>query len=145
MKPCLHSSMRGKPLGFSLLEVVIAIALIALLATIAITQIGNVFSGGQESVAKLFVDETLELPLFKYRSDTGNYPNTAEGIKALLNPPGAKEGVWRGPYIKKLPKDPWKKEYNYRFPGQKNPSSYDLWSSGPDEISNNGDDIGNWE
>ena len=136
---------RRQSRGFSLLEVVIAIALLALLATIAINQIGNVFGGGQENVAKLFVNNSLELPLMKYRTDTGSYPSTSEGLKALLNAPGGKEGAWRGPYIKKLPQDPWKKDYNYRYPGQKNPSSYDLWSSGPDQADNTADDIGNWD
>lgn len=146
VKQNLDASLKWRqPRGFSLLEVIIAIALIALLATIAINQIGNVFGGGQESVARLFVKNSLEVPLFQYNDHTGSYPSTAEGLKALLAAPSGKKG-WRGPYVREIPKDPWKKEYKYRFPGQKNPpSSYDLWSLGPDGIDSTADDIGNWE
>jgi general secretion pathway protein G len=51
---------------------------------------------------------------------------------------------WRGPYLQRgVPKDPWGNPYEYRQPGQHNPSGFDLFSLGPDGREGN-DDIGNW-
>ncbi len=58
-------------------------------------------------------------------------------------PAVAVEG-WRGPYLQRgIPKDPWQREYVYKFPGQQNPSGFDLYSFGPDGREG-ADDIGNW-
>ena len=146
-KPCNETGPKATfgTAGFSLLEVLIAIALIALLSTVAITQVDKIFGRGQGNVAHIFVTQSLEIPLLHYSIDVGSYPTTSEGLKALLEPPSGKSDKWNGPYLKKLEKDPWKKEYNYRFPGQKNIAAYDIWSSGPDGIDNTTDDIVNWE
>ncbi len=134
--------------GFSLIEILIVIALIAVLATVAIGNLGGIFGGQQEKVANLFVNQTLKTALTPYRLDVGNYPSTAEGLKALVKAPAGKEKKWKGPYIEasEVPKDPWDNPYNYRFPGSKNVNGtrgYDVWSLGPDGVES-ADDIGNW-
>lgn len=137
------SPMNGKA-GFSLVEMLIVIALIAIVGTLLIGRIGNLFGGAQEDVAKQFVDNALKAPLLKYRIDTGSYPTTEDGgLMALLNQPASKQGKWKGPYIEKLPEDPWGNPYQYKYPGTKNSDGYDLWSLGPDAQSE-ADDIGNW-
>ncbi len=87
----------------------------------------------------------MRLPLQQYQLHMGDYPTTAEGLNALIAAPARAEGRWRGPYLQdgKLPKDPWKRDYQYRDPGTKNKSSYDLFSFGPDGVESE-DDIGNW-
>ena len=112
---------------------VIAILPIGLLATAAITQLKRIFGGGQENVAQIFVNETMELPLFKYRVDTGSYPTVTDGLEALYKQPSGKVG-WKGPYGPSILGDPWQNDYRYRFPGQKNPDIYDLWSAGPNRM-----------
>ena len=134
--------------GFSLIEILIVIALIAVLATVAIGNLGGIFGGQQEKVAALFVNQTLKTALTPYRLDVGNYPSTEEGLNALVKAPAGKEGKWKGPYIEatEVPKDPWGNDYKYRFPGSKNVNGvrgYDVWSLGPDGAES-GDDIGNW-
>lgn len=134
--------------GFSLIEILIVIALIAVLATVAIGNLGGIFGGQQEKVAGLFVNQTLKTALTPYRIDVGNYPSTEAGLNALVKAPAGKEGKWRGPYIEasEVPKDPWDNPYKYRFPGSKNVNGargYDVWSLGPDGIES-ADDIGNW-
>ncbi|MEX0325248.1 MAG: type II secretion system major pseudopilin GspG [Puniceicoccaceae bacterium] len=130
--------------GFSLVEMLIVIALIAIVGTLLIGRIGNLFGGAQEDVAKQFVDNALKAPLLKYRIDTGSYPTAEDGgLLALLNEPASKSGKWKGPYIEKLPEDPWGNPYQYKYPGTKNPDGYDLWSLGPDSQSED-DNIGNW-
>lgn len=132
--------------GFSLIEILIVIALIAVLATVAIGNLGGIFSGQQDKVAGLFVKQTLDTALVPYRLDVGNYPSTEEGLTALMKAPAGKEAKWKGAYLKELPLDPWGNPYQYRYPGSKNINAargYDAWSWGPDG-SESADDIGNW-
>lgn len=131
--------------AFTLLEILVVIALIALLAGLTVSNIGGMFSGGQEKAAKLFVTTSMQSPLMAYRMDMGAYPTTEEGLMVLIKAPEGAGAQWRKPYVnlKELPKDPWGKEYLYRCPGIKNPDSYDLWSLGPDRVESD-DDIGNW-
>lgn len=132
--------------GFSLIEILIVIALIAVLATVAIGNLGGIFSGQQDKVAGLFVKQTLDTALVPYRLDVGDYPSTEEGLTALMKAPAGKEAKWKGAYLKELPLDPWGYPYQYRYPGSKNINAargYDAWSWGPDG-SESADDIGNW-
>lgn len=132
--------------GFSLIEILIVIALIAVIATLAISNIGKIFGGQQSKVAGIFVNQTVKLGFTAYKIDLGSYPSTEEGISALAKAPAGKETRWKGPYIEKVPADPWGNAYQYRFPGSKNingTSGYDIWSLGEDGTES-ADDIGNW-
>lgn len=134
--------------GFSILEILIVIAIIGILATVVITNFQGVFGSSQNDVAKTFVTQSLEAPLTAYRTKMGNYPSTEEGLKALLVPPKGKEQKWErggGPFIKKLPEDPWGNPYHYAFPGKHNPKGYDVWSTGPGGPgAPESEFIGNW-
>ncbi|HVE41460.1 MAG TPA: type II secretion system protein GspG [Planctomycetota bacterium] len=67
--------------------------------------------------------------LGSYQEHVGRYPTTAQGLDALVQKP---EGAlhWEGPYLEEsvLPKDPWGNAYEYRFPGVKDPSRFELSS-----------------
>ena len=133
--------------GFSLIEILIVIALIAVIAGLAISNLGGIFGGQQEKAAQIFVNQSLKIPLTAYKIDIGSYPSTEEGLKALIQAPSGKSSKWKKPYIEELPTDPWGKAYQYRYPGSKNvngSSGYDVWSFGPDG-SESADDIGNWK
>ena len=67
-----------------------------------------------------------------YRLDTGSYPSTEQGLKALAEQP-AGTPVWNGPYVKgdTVPLDPWNHEYIYRSPSGRAGHDYDLCSRGP--------------
>ncbi len=124
----------------------IALAILGLLVGLAVTNLEGVFGGAQTSTAKLFVSESIKLPLTSYRIHMGDYPSTAEGLQALVTAPGNRADQWRGPYLEggKVPVDPWGETYVYRYPGSKNKSSYDIFSKGPDKTEGTQDDIGNW-
>ena len=127
------------------MEIVIVIALIALLLGLVVQNVGSSLSSGQEKVAEIFVKSSLEAPLLTYRTDVGTYPSTEEGLAALSKAPESAGSRWKGPYIKNMALlDPWKKPYQYMYPGVHNPTGFDLWSFGPDGVES-ADDIGNWE
>ena len=130
--------------GFSLVEMLIVIGLIALVGSLVIGRVGNLFGGAQEDIAQNFVKNSLKAPLLKYRIDLGSYPTTEVGLNGLVKAPAGKENKWKGAYTEELPDDPWGNPYQYRYPGTKNTDSYDLWSKGPDGNSDTADDIGNW-
>ena len=96
--------------------------------------------------AQLFVQTALKAGMEHYRSDMGDFPKNPGFL--LQSPPGDEKANWAGPYLSvpnnKMYLDPWGERYRYRYPGVHNPSSYDLWSTGPDGISGTADDIGNW-
>lgn len=138
------SQMKANRKGFSLLEILIAIALLAAIAALLITNLDRILGGGQKEVARIFVNETIQVPLMSFRVNMGRYPTTEEGLKALVTRPSEDAVNWQGPYIKEIPLDPWGREYQYRYPGEKNPSGYDVWSLGPSGKEGE-DNIGNWD
>ncbi len=143
--PISSQNRRNRPSGFTLLEILIAIALLAAIAALLITNLDRILGGGNKEVARIFVNETMETPLMTYRVHMGGYPTTEQGLIVLINKPSDEASNWQGPYLKKneLPKDPWGNAYQYRSPGEKNAGSYDLWSWGPDGKESE-DDITNW-
>ena len=146
IRPAL--SFRRVSRGFTLLEILVVLAIIGLLVGLVVTNTDKIFGQSQEAVARIFVRDSLKTPLVRYRIDLGDYPATAEGLAALVAAPGNAAEKWRGPYLDvsggKLPVDPWGQPYEYRYPGVKNAGGYDLYSKGPDRVAETADDIGNW-
>jgi general secretion pathway protein G len=123
---------RSRERGFSLIELIIVLVILGLLAGIVGPQVYRKLATGKEQIAKIQIKE-LESALQLFSFDVGRYPNSNEGLEALLRNPGNME-AWKGPYLQKseLPKDPWGKPYLYRAPGQH--GDYDLYSCGPDGV-----------
>lgn len=130
--------------AFTLLEIIVMVGILALLATLLITKTEGIFGSAQGTIAKIFVRDSLKTALERYRLDLGSYPTTTEGLGVLLSAPGNATANWKGPYVDSLPADPWGEPYQYRSPGTRNKSGYDLFSKGPDKTEGNEDDIGNW-
>lgn len=134
--------------GFTLVEILVVLAIIGLLIGVLVTKSDKIFGRSQSAVAGIFVRNSMSVPLLSYRRDMGDYPSTQEGLQALVTPPGSRAEAWHGPYIEasggRLPLDPWGEPYQYRYPGTKNPGSYDLYSKGQDKQPDTADDIGNW-
>ncbi len=83
-----------------------------------------------------------------YRRDMGTYPEGHDGLRKLIykpkDPNGAKR--WGGPYLagEEDLLDPWGNSYRYRFPGEINENTYELWCVGPDGKDGTEDDITRW-
>lgn len=135
--------------GFTLLEIMVVLAILGLLVSLAIANLGGIFGSSKVTVAELFVNQGLDVPLTVYRAHLGDYPSTEEGLQALVTAPSGKADQWRGPYLNpakvRFPiLDPWGQPYKYRYPGTHNLRGYDVWSSGEDKIVGTADDICNW-
>jgi general secretion pathway protein G len=124
----------GKPPGFTLLEIIVVIIVLALLAGLVAPQIFGRLSEARGTTAKTQI-ELLGTALDNYRLDNGAYPTTEQGLQALREKPTRAQvpGNWRGPYLRKaVPNDPWGRPYIYAFPGVRNAGGYDLKSLGRD-------------
>ncbi|MGD8348627.1 MAG: type II secretion system major pseudopilin GspG [Gammaproteobacteria bacterium] len=132
--------------GFTLLEIIVVVAIIAILAAYIAPKIAGRVDDARISKAKSDI-RTLENSLEYYKLDNFTYPSSSQGLDALVNrPSGENTKNWReGGYIKKLYKDPWGNEYLYQYPGTH--GDYDVYTLGSDgAVGGEGDaaDIGNW-
>ena len=136
---------RRAPAGFTLIEMVLVLAIIALLVGGAITALTSVQDEGKR-VRVLGDVQTIESALTMYESRSLRLPTTAQGLMALVTKPSVAPvpKSW-GKQMKKVPLDPWGKEYGYRYPGTMNPDRFDIISAGPDGLFDTADDIGNWD
>jgi general secretion pathway protein G len=115
-------------MGFTLVEMLVVMVILALLAALVGPRIFPKLGKGRQSAAKAQI-ELLGQALDHYRLDVGRLPTTQEGLKALMVNPGVEK--WDGPYLRKdLPNDPWGKPYQYQSPGTH--GEYDLFSYGRD-------------
>jgi general secretion pathway protein G len=132
--------MERKQQGFTLLEIMLVVTIIALLLGAAIYKLGgNVEYARHIRVAADIQGINTQLGL--YESMNGFYPTTEQGLQALVTQPNTdpKPTRWYQLY-KEPPKDPWGSDYIYRCPGLKNPNGYDLYSAGPDRKPDTTDD-----
>lgn len=119
---------RYRDAGFTLIELMIVIAILGLMAYMVAPRLMGVMGKAKPKIALTDI-KNLETALDLFYLDVGRYPTEAEGLKALLQAPENLPN-WGGPYLKKFPKDPWGRDYMYKFPGEHNP--YDLTSYGAD-------------
>ncbi len=138
--------MHRKTGGFTLIELLVVLAILALLAGIVGPQVMKSLGDSKTKTARLQIED-FGAALDLYRLDVGRYPNTDEGLEALIKKTdGAPK--WNGPYLKKnqVAQDPWGYDYIYRAPGENGP--YDLYSLGGDNAEG-GDgqdqDVKSWE
>jgi general secretion pathway protein G len=137
-------STRTARRGFTLMEMLIVLSIIALLMGMVIFQVTTMSAGSEETKARADLLAFKEM-LASYQLDNGTLPTTDQGLKAL----------WEKPTVEPIPPrwhalleeetlDPWGRPYQYRYPGKHNPDSYDVFSMGRDGLPDTDDDIGNW-
>jgi general secretion pathway protein G len=132
--------------GFTLVELLVVLAILGLLVGLVGPQVMKHLGGAKHDTAKLQIED-LGAALDLFYLDTGRYPNSSEGVGALVQATAGLE-KWNGPYLKKkvIPKDPWGRDYMYASPGEH--GAYDLLSHGADGApGGEGDnaDVVSWE
>jgi general secretion pathway protein G len=130
--------------GFTLIELMIVIVILGLLATIVMPRILNRPEQARRMKAKIDI-RNIESALALFKTDTGRFPATSEGLEALISDLDIK-GYNSDGYLDKVPLDPWGNKYIYISPGVHR-KDYDLESYGRDgENGGTGDnaDIESW-
>ncbi|MEA3189021.1 MAG: ral secretion pathway protein [Chthoniobacter sp.] len=137
--------LRRQKSGFTLLEIMLVVMIIALLAGAAIYTMGGNVGIAQDVRVRADL-ESISTQLKLYQSFNGFLPTTQQGLQALVARPDSepKPRQWRQ-LFDKLPRDPWQNDYVYVQPGKHNQSSFDLYSAGSDRKPDTDDDIGNWD
>lgn len=141
-------SVRARPSGFTLVELMVVIVILGLLVTIVALNVMPAQDRAMRSKAQADI-ATLEQAIELYRLENSTYPAASDGLAALRQAPASLERPElypRGGYIKRLPKDPWGHDYVYANPGEH--GAFDLLSYGADGApGGSGDDadIGNWQ
>jgi general secretion pathway protein G len=135
--------------GFTLIEIMVVVIIIGLLAAVIVPQIFGRVDDARIAKSKSDI-QAIETALTMYKLDNFKYPTAEQGLTALVQKPNDPTvHNWReGGYLKRVNKDPWGNDYQYRFPGTHG-SEYDLFSMGPNGVPDDAqggqsDDIGNW-
>ncbi|MCX7739235.1 MAG: type II secretion system major pseudopilin GspG [Hydrogenothermaceae bacterium] len=129
--------------GFTLIELLVVIIILGLLAALIVPRITGRVDEAKIETTKVQL-KSLKDALEQYKLDNGNYPTTAQGLKALVEKPNTPPVPTRWKqYLDKLPKDGWDEEFIYLSPGVNKP--YDIRSKGPDKTEGTEDDISVWQ
>lgn len=148
---CLGQRASGNAAGFTFIEIMVVVAILAILAALVVPRIMGRTDDAKRTAAKVQI-RNIEGALQLYKLDNGVYPTTEQGLKALVEKPtvGVIPKKWKiGGYLPKLPEDPWGNPYKYVSPVQKGDYKveYEITSLGTDgEVGGEGvnADITNW-
>jgi general secretion pathway protein G len=137
--------------GFTLIEVLLVVGILALLAAFIVPSLIRSGDEAKVGLAKAAVGRTgpIAKALTKFRFDNGVYPEELADLAAKEAPDYLnmdKPEEYKGPYIEDVNslKDPWGRDYQYRKESEIDPTTYQLWSNGPDKEEGTDDDIKGW-
>lgn len=127
--------------GFTLLEIVIVLGIIAVILGGSIAVVGKLGDGAKlQRVTSDF--NTISSAISTYKLNAGTAPTTQQGLQALITKPGSTPIPKRWTQLaKEVPLDPWQKPYQYRNPGKKDASDFEIYTNGPDGQADTEDDI----
>ena len=137
-KDCIFPTLNVNNRGFTLIEMLVVIAIIASITSLVGPRVLNYLAESKIKSAQIQMSN-LSNTLDLFYLDVGRYPTTDEGLNALVKRPSDLSS-WNGPYLSSttVPKDPWGHDYLYRSPGQNGP--YDVGSLGPPDNKNTSKD-----
>jgi len=126
--------------AFTLVEMLLVVTIIGILAALVLPKIMGRSEQARATAAHADISGGIKSALDAFEVDNGFYPKS---LQDLVQQPGNAKN-WRGPYLDKIPMDPWGNNYVYYYPGKHNQSSYDLLSVGPDAKEGTDDDVVSW-
>ena len=138
---------RSQQRGFTLLEVMVVVAILGILAALVVPSIISRPDDARIVAAKQDIASLMQA-LKLYGLDNQRYPSTEQGLQALVARPTTNPAApnWKaGGYVERLPKDPWGNPYQYLNPGVR--GEIDVFSLGADGApggEGNNADIGSW-
>jgi len=140
------SRSRRRRRGFTLIEVLLVLAILVIVGSVAVINYFGVHTAAKIDAARLQIKGFME-PLRIFRLQQGGYPPTEQGLGALLLPMTTIEGRTTGGYYIEPPlkPDPWGNPYRYEYPSRHGMDLPDVWSCGPDGVPSTDDDIGSWQ
>ena len=142
MQPRLHTTLRRSlKSGFTLMEMILVLAIIAVLVGMGIFAMVGVLDDANVGRAKGDI-KTLEINVVRYKTLMGTFPSSLEDF---VRRTGNAKGAWRPLMQESALRDAWGEPYQYRNPGKHNPTCYDIYSKGVDKQDGTDDDIGNWQ
>ena len=141
----LKNRLKASESGFTLLELLVVLAILGLLAAIVGPQVIKYLGSSKTQTASVQV-KNVGAALELFRLDAGRYPTPQEGLDALVKPPSSVP-VWNGPYLPQTSAliDPWQNRYLFKVPGEH--GEIDVYSLGSDNVaggSGEAKDVGNW-
>jgi general secretion pathway protein G len=139
------SSRSRRSAGFTLLEMVIVLGIIAMITGGAIFSMRKI--GDSAKLSQVDTDfKSFESALAMYRLNAGSFPTTQQGLTSLQNKPTGTPVPRKWIQVmSKIPNDPWGNPYRYNFPGRKNASDFEIISIGPDGKEGSEDDLSSQE
>ncbi len=132
----LNTLRRTASAAFTLMEMMLVLGIIAVLIAIGAVTLSDVGGSGDVIAARAQIS-TIKTGLISYKALNRRLPTQAEGLEVLTTSGGGKRKVMEESGIV----DPWGSKYQYRNPGKKDGSAYDVFSMGPDMKEGTADDI----
>ncbi|UYW26381.1 type II secretion system major pseudopilin GspG [Methylorubrum extorquens] len=132
-----RAEARSGEAGFSLVELLVVLAIIGMIATMVTPQVLGYLGRAKGDTARIQV-KNIAQAVELYYLDLGTYPTSQQGLQALVQPTGP---AWRGPYVRDSRglNDPWGQPYLYRSPGAGG-KPYEVYSLGSDSKPGGSDD-----
>ena len=122
---------KGAMSGFTLLEIMVVVAIIGLLAAVIVPNVIGQGEAAKVDLTKANMGKIVQqLDLYKFNN--GSYPSTEEGLNGLVERPSSARKWPDGGYLPKVPLDAWNNDYVYISPGVEGP--FDLLSMGADGV-----------
>jgi general secretion pathway protein G len=138
----LSTAQARRQRGFTLIEIMVVIAILGILAALIVPKIMSRVAARQDI-------GTIMQAMKLYRLDNGRYPTQEQGLRALVEKPSTDPvpNNWKdGGYLERLPNDPWGGQYQYLNPGVH--GEIDVFSYGADSKAGgegNDADVGSWQ
>jgi len=136
-------NMSNKQTGFTLIEMMIVVAIMAIMSAMLAPTLFNQVSKAEKARTASDIRQ-IESALKFYRLDNYRYPTQSQGLQALVIAPSGSGGTsWNGPYLEAVPKDAWKQDYRYANPGTHG-KPVEVFTLGADNIQGGTDSNADW-
>lgn len=134
--------------GFTLIEILLVVIIMGTLTAMVLPRLMGRSDQARKAAAQADINVNIPTALKLYELDNGFFPTSDQGLDALIKKPASTPTPqnWNGPYLEKMPLDPWGRPYQYASPGIHRPHDYDLHSAGKNSGEDKSDDdISNWQ